>query len=107
MSAEKAKRRVVSTGGAFPVSFGGTKPLALMAGPCVIESREGCLEIARKLADMAGKLDIPFVFKASFDKANRSSVESYRGPGIEMGLEILAEVRNTFCVPVVTDIHEP
>lgn len=107
MSAEKAKRRVVSTGGAFPVSFGGTKPLALMAGPCVIESRGGCLEIARKLADMAGKLDIPFVFKASFDKANRSSVESYRGPGIEMGLEILAEVRNTFCVPVVTDIHEP
>lgn len=104
---EKLKRRVVSTGGAFPVSFGGTKPLALMAGPCVIESRDGCLDIARRLADMAKKLDIPFVFKASFDKANRSSVESYRGPGIEAGLEILAEVRNTFCVPVVTDIHEP
>ena len=103
----QTKVRTVSTGGPFSVSFGASKPLALMAGPCVIESREGCLALARKLVALAHKLEIPYVFKASFDKANRSSVMSYRGPGIEEGLDILSEVRNTFGVPIVTDIHEP
>lgn len=101
------KMRVVSTGGAFAVSFGASKPLALMAGPCVIESREHCVGLARKLAALARRYKVPYVFKASFDKANRSSVTSYRGPGIEEGLEILSEVRNTVGVPIVTDIHEP
>ncbi len=103
----KPKARVVSTGGKFGVSFGASKPLALMAGPCVIESREHSLILAGKLVAMSRKLKVPLIFKASFDKANRSSVSSYRGPGIEQGLEILSEVRNTFQVPVVTDIHEP
>ena len=101
------KMRTISTGGAFGVSFGKSKPLALMAGPCVIESREHSLELAGKLAAMAKRYKVPYVFKASFDKANRSSVTSFRGPGIEAGLDILSEVRNTLGVPIVTDIHEP
>lgn len=101
------RMRTISTGGAFGVSFGEAEPLALIAGPCVIESREHCSGLARKLAAMASRYNVPFVFKASFDKANRSSVMSYRGPGIEAGLEILSEVRNTLRVPVLTDIHEP
>ena len=86
--------RTVSTGGDFAVSWGPRSPLALMAGPCVIESRVHCL-------------GIPFVFKASFDKANRSSLDGYRGPGIDAGLAILAEVRERVGVPVLTDVHEP
>ena len=101
------KAKAISTGGAFPVSFGGGGPLALVAGPCVIESREHCLMMAKNLGAMARRLKIPFVFKASFDKANRSSVNAYRGPGIAEGLEILAEVREAYGVPIVTDIHEP
>lgn len=87
------------------VKFGGKNPLALIAGPCVIESREGTLEIAKKLVDFAHKNKVPFIFKASYDKANRTSIHSYRGPGISKGLEILAEVKETFKVPVITDIH--
>lgn len=99
--------RTVSTGGAFGVRFGGTGPLALMAGPCVIESQAHCLGLARRLVALARRLNVPLVFKASFDKANRSSLSGFRGPGIEAGLAILAEVRMTCGVPVVTDIHEP
>ena len=99
--------RTVSTGGDFAVSWGPRSPLALMAGPCVIESRAHCLGIARKLAALADRLGIPFVFKASFDKANRSSLDGYRGPGIDKGLAILAEVRERVGVPVLTDVHEP
>ena len=99
--------RTVSTEGPNAVSWGPRSPLALMAGPCVIESRAHCLGIARKLAALARRLGIPLVFKASFDKANRSSIDSWRGPGIEKGLEILAEVKETTGLPVVTDIHEP
>ena len=73
----------------------------------MIESREGCLALATRLARLAEREQIPFIFKASFDKANRSSHRSYRGPGIEQGLEILAEVRERFGVPVLTDIHAP
>jgi 2-dehydro-3-deoxyphosphooctonate aldolase (KDO 8-P synthase) len=87
------------------VKFGGKNPLALIAGPCVIESREGCMAIADKLVKMAKKLNIPLVFKASYDKANRTSIKAYRGPGIAKGLEILAEIKEKYNVPVLTDVH--
>lgn len=87
--------------------FGPHAPLALLAGPCVIESREKCLEVASKLARWARREGVPLVFKASFDKANRSSIDAFRGPGIEAGLDILREVRETLGLPIVTDIHEP
>ncbi|MBR4317375.1 MAG: 3-deoxy-8-phosphooctulonate synthase [Kiritimatiellae bacterium] len=88
------------------VSFG-TKALTLMAGPCVIESHNACLELAEALVGLTQKLGIPYIFKASFDKANRTSLSAYRGPGLEKGLETLAEVKSRFNVPIVTDIHEP
>lgn len=81
--------------------------LTFIAGPCVIESREMALDLAAALTKLARRLGVGLVFKASFDKANRTSVESFRGPGIEKGLEILAEVRQRYSVPVVTDVHEP
>jgi 2-dehydro-3-deoxyphosphooctonate aldolase (KDO 8-P synthase) len=79
----------------------------ILAGPCAIESREIALETADVLAGLASKLDIPIVYKSSFDKANRTSVTSFRGPGLEKGLNILAEVKRTTGLPVVTDIHHP
>ena len=88
------------------VSFGGGR-LAFIAGPCVIESRESAMDLAKRLCALARKLKIPYVFKASFDKANRTSIDSFRGPGIDKGLDILAEIRSKFDVPVLTDIHEP
>lgn len=88
------------------VSFGGGR-LVFIAGPCVIESRAMALDLARRLTKLARKLGASFVFKASFDKANRTSVDAFRGPGLEKGLEILSEIRSTFDVPVTTDIHEP
>ena len=81
--------------------------LVFIAGPCVIESREMALDLAKRLSALARKLKVGYVFKASFDKANRTSVDSYRGPGIEKGLEILSEIRAKFDVPVLTDVHEP
>lgn len=81
-------------------------PLFLMAGPCVIESKTRCLDIAKKLVDISEKTDVGIIFKASFDKANRSSAQSYRGPGIEKGLEILETVRQKTNLPVMTDVHE-
>lgn len=81
------------------------KPFFLMAGPCVIESEEMVMEIAREMKAICNDLGIPYIFKASYDKANRTSVSSFRGPGIEKGLEILARVRETVGVPVVTDVH--
>ena len=83
----------------------GAGGLGLIAGPCVIESREHCLHVAREVAAIAGDLRVPFVFKASFDKANRTSIESFRGPGMDQGLDILSEVRKTIGVPVLTDVH--
>ena len=94
--------RTVSIGG---VKIGGRHPLALIAGPCVIESRKTCLAIARRLAAMAQREAIPLVFKASYDKANRSAVSSFRGLGMSKGLEILAEVRERYGLPVLTDVH--
>lgn len=88
------------------VTFGG-KRLVFIAGPCVIESVAGTLDLAAKLVRLAAELDVPLVFKASFDKANRTSSDSYRGPGLFEGLAILQEVRDRFQVPVLTDIHEP
>ncbi len=81
------------------------KPFFLMAGPCVIESEEMVLDIAREMKAICADLGIPYIFKASYDKANRTSGTSFRGPGIEKGLEILASVRETVGVPVVTDVH--
>ena len=86
--------------------IGGSK-LTIMAGPCAIESKEICFEVCEKLKEITSKLDINYIFKASFDKANRSSLNSYRGVGIEKGLEILKETKEKYNVPVVTDIHEP
>lgn len=88
------------------VRFGGGAPLALIAGPCVIESRAGCLALAGKLVRLARAEKIPFIFKASFDKANRTALTSYRGPGLVKGLEILREVKEKFGVPILTDVHE-
>jgi 2-dehydro-3-deoxyphosphooctonate aldolase (KDO 8-P synthase) len=104
MSKVVKRARVVKVAG---VAFGEGQPLALMAGPCVIESRRGCIALAGKLVEWARAEGVPFVFKASFDKANRSSIDSYRGPGLKEGLEILAEIKGRFDVPIVTDIHEP
>jgi len=87
------------------VKFGGKNPLALIAGPCVIESREGCMALADKLVKLAKRQSIPLVFKGSYDKANRTSINSYRGPGIAKGLEILSEIKEKYNVPVLTDVH--
>jgi 2-dehydro-3-deoxyphosphooctonate aldolase (KDO 8-P synthase) len=89
------------------VEVGPGRPLAFVAGPCVIESREHALRMAGLLEEAAGELGIPLVFKASFDKANRSSLASFRGPGLDEGLAILAEVRRATGLPVLTDVHEP
>jgi 2-dehydro-3-deoxyphosphooctonate aldolase (KDO 8-P synthase) len=85
---------------------GPARPFFLIAGPCVIESEGLVIEVAGRLKEMTGALDIPFIFKASFDKANRSSRSSFRGPGIESGLKALALVREQIGVPVLTDVHE-
>lgn len=79
----------------------------LIAGPCVIESEELCMNEARTIKDIAERLDLDYYFKASFDKANRTSINSYRGPGIEEGLKVLKKVKEEVGVKVVTDIHEP
>ena len=81
-------------------------PLFLMAGPCVIESEQLALDTAGELRDICKELSIPFIYKSSFDKANRSSTSSFRGPGIEKGLAILEKVRTELLVPIVTDVHE-
>lgn len=87
------------------IPMGAGHPLVLIAGPCVIESRAGCLALARKLAKLAAQDKIPLIFKASYDKANRSSPTAFRGPGLEEGLDILAEVKARTGLPVLTDVH--
>lgn len=89
------------------LSVGGTAPLAFIAGPCVIESEEHALRMARALAAIARAVGIPYVFKSSYDKANRSSVRSPRGPGLREGLRILKTVKTETGVPVLSDVHEP
>ncbi|MHB8109088.1 MAG: 3-deoxy-8-phosphooctulonate synthase [Syntrophorhabdaceae bacterium] len=86
------------------VTFG-KRPFVLIAGPCVIESRDMVIRTAEKIAAVTSRLGIPFVFKSSYDKANRTSVTSYRGPGIEKGIAILADVRKEIGIPVLTDVH--
>ncbi|MFH1109757.1 MAG: 3-deoxy-8-phosphooctulonate synthase [Planctomycetota bacterium] len=89
------------------IEIGGGKPLALIAGPCVIESQEHTLRLAEAIRGICDSLRVPFIFKASFDKANRSSIHSFRGPGLKEGLRILGLVRKQIGVPVLSDIHEP
>ena len=85
---------------------GSDRPFFLIAGPCVVESEALVIEVAGRLKEITGRLGIPYVFKASYDKANRSSQASYRGPGIEQGLKALEKVREQIRVPVLTDVHE-
>jgi 2-dehydro-3-deoxyphosphooctonate aldolase (KDO 8-P synthase) len=85
---------------------GAGQPLFLIAGPCVIESERHALRMAARLSAIARALRVPFVFKASYDKANRTSLDSYRGPGLRRGLEILAAIKKKFGVPVLTDVHD-
>ena len=89
------------------VDIGLDSPLFVMAGPCVIESKSNCLDIADRLLHISRNTGIGIIFKASFDKANRSSITSFRGPGLEKGLEILDAVRRETNLPVMTDVHEP
>ncbi len=88
-----------------PYTIDGSK-LLVIAGPCVIESESLCLEVAQALKEITTQLDLPLVFKASYDKANRTSIDSFRGPGLERGLEVLAKVKEEVGVPVTTDVHE-
>jgi len=87
------------------VIFGNNRPFVLLAGPCAIESEERVLRIAEKVQEITDRLGIPYVFKSSYDKANRSSIESFRGPGLEEGLKILQKVKDEFDLPVISDIH--
>jgi 2-dehydro-3-deoxyphosphooctonate aldolase (KDO 8-P synthase) len=87
------------------VGIGGTNPLALIAGPCVIESESATLETAERLKKITADLGVPFIFKSSYDKANRSSVRSYRGPGLHEGLKVLARVKRELDLPILSDIH--
>jgi len=95
-------QKTVSIG---PVRFGNTLPFVLIAGPCVIESEKLVLSVASTLKRITSRRKIPFVFKSSYDKANRSSVRSFRGPGLKEGLRILAKVKQTVGVPILTDVH--
>jgi len=85
--------------------IGGGAPLALIAGPCVIESRKLARQTAARLRDVATELGVPLIFKSSYDKANRTSLKSFRGPGLERGLEILQEIKEDFQLPVLSDVH--
>ena len=87
------------------IKIGNKNPLVLIAGPCVIESQSLCLDTAKRIKDITFALGIPFIFKSSFDKANRLSLESYRGPGIKRGLEVLNKVKQQLKIPVLSDIH--
>lgn len=95
--------KIIRVGG-FEIGAG--KPLALIAGPCVIEGRDSALRHASYLKEVAERVGIPFIYKSSYDKANRTSLGSYRGPGIEEGLKILAQVKKEIGVPILTDVHE-
>jgi len=87
------------------ISVGGGSPLVIIAGPCVIEDREATIYIARYLKELAQKLDVPLIFKASYDKANRTSINSFRGPGINIGLRILEQIKSELGLPILSDVH--
>ena len=101
--AEPVMQKVVEVAG---IRVGNELPFVLFGGMNVLESRELALRVAEKYVETCAALGIPYVFKASFDKANRSSVSSFRGPGMEEGLKIFQEIKSTFGVPVITDVHE-
>lgn len=88
------------------ITVGAGHPLVLMAGPCVVESEAHATGLAEALVDITSRVGVPFIFKASYDKANRTSIKSYRGPGITEGLRVLGAIKKRFGVPIVTDIHE-
>ncbi|HEY1912470.1 MAG TPA: 3-deoxy-8-phosphooctulonate synthase [Vicinamibacterales bacterium] len=88
------------------ITFGGGSPFVLIAGPCVIESEAHASSLAAHLVELAHRADVPFIFKASYDKANRTSGRSFRGPGLEEGLRVLAAIKGRFNVPILTDIHD-
>lgn len=87
------------------ISIGDKSPLVLIAGPCVIESESSCLDTAKRIKEITFKLGIPFIFKSSFDKANRMSLDSFRGPGLKKGLAVLAKVKEKLKLPVLSDVH--
>ncbi len=87
--------------------YGPNSPLTIIAGPCVLESEEICSQIAEKMIEICAKYGVNYVFKASFDKANRTSIHSHRGPGLEKGLQQLQAIKEKYDVPILTDIHEP
>lgn len=89
------------------INVGGNNPLLVIAGPCVIEDEDTCMRTAERLRDVCQEIGLPFIFKCSFDKANRTSISSYRGPGLDEGLRVLEEVRQEVGVPVLSDVHEP
>jgi len=90
------------------IVFGdGESPLVILAGPCSLESRELALTVATRMKEITEKLELPYVFKSSYDKANRSSIDSFRGPGLDRGLRILEEVKNKLSLPVLSDVHSP
>lgn len=104
MTELKAAQPVVSLG---DIQMGNNLPFVLFGGMNVLESKDLAFEIAETYIDICGRLGIPYVFKASFDKANRSSLNSFRGPGLEKGIEWLSEIKNKLDVPIITDVHEP
>ncbi len=87
------------------IILGGNHPLVLIAGPCVIETEEICCRIAEKIKEITCRAKIPFIFKASYDKANRTSLKSYRGPGVEKGIKILSKIKKQIGVPIISDVH--
>jgi 2-dehydro-3-deoxyphosphooctonate aldolase (KDO 8-P synthase) len=89
-----------------PIAIGGQNPLALIAGPCVIESEKIAMEIAEKLKRITEDLHVPFIFKASYDKANRTSIKSFRGPGLNDGLKILQKIKTELDLPILSDVHK-
>ena len=97
------RTREIDVGG---VKIGGGSPLVLIAGPCIIESMQGCLDAARMVKDIAKSVNMPLIFKTSFDKANRTSVGSFRGPGLKEGLQVLAAIKKEVQVPILTDVHD-
>lgn len=96
-------QKIVTVG---DIDFGGRNPIAFIAGPCQLENRDHAMMMAEKIAEACAQTGSRFVFKSSYDKANRSSIGAARGIGMEEGLKILAEVRETFGCPVITDVHE-
>ncbi|HEV2984440.1 MAG TPA: hypothetical protein VGX46_08630, partial [Vicinamibacterales bacterium] len=89
------------------IAIGGGSPFVLIAGPCVIESEQHATDLAGQIAEIARRARVAFIFKASYDKANRTSGRSFRGPGLDEGLRVLAAIKSRWHIPILTDVHEP